>query len=173
MGTLTRAHGLKGELRVEWHADSPLRVMRLYVRVGAETPRTVRVESVRMDRGRPLVLLEGVRDRTEAEKLRGAGLLLPEAELPETSAEEVRLFQLPGLAVVLSESGRSIGHIDHVEFPGGKEVWAIRAEGGRELLFPAEAPFVLSVDLEKGRVFIDPPPGLLEIYLGGEPPAAQ
>ena len=163
MGTLTRAHGLKGELCVEWHADSPLRTASLYMQLGAETPRPVRVTAVRTHRGRPLALLEGVGDRTEAEKLRGARLLLPEDELPEKSGDELYLYQLPGLEAVLHESGRIIGHIDHVEFPGGQEVWAIRTAGGGEVLFPAVASFVVSVDVEKGRVVLDPPPGLLEI----------
>ena len=163
MGTLMRAHGLKGELCVDWHADSPLCSMRLYLQRGAEAPRPVRVLSVRMHKGRPLALLEGVRDRTEADTLRGAKLLLPEDELPETAEDELYLYQLPGLEVVLHESGQMIGHIDHVEFPGGQEVWAIRSAGGRELLFPAVSSFVSSVDLEKGRVVIDPPPGLLEL----------
>jgi len=166
LGTLTRAHGLKGEFCVEWHADSPLRSMSLYLQVGGETPRPVRVMAVRMHKGRPLALLEGVCDRTEAEKLRGARLLLPEDELPEAAEDEMYLYKLPGLEVVLHENGRSIGHVDHVECVGEQEIWTIRTAGEREILFPAVASFVLSVDLEKGRVVIDPPPGLLEIYLG-------
>jgi len=139
--------------------------MRLYLQASGETPKQVRVMAVRMHKGRPLALLEGVGDRTEAEKLRGAKLLLPEDELPEAAEDEMFLYQLPGLEVVLHENGQSIGHIDHVDFPGGQEVWAIRTTGGGELLFPAVASFVSSVDLEKGRVVIDPPPGLLEICL--------
>ena len=165
LGTLMCAHGLKGELCVEWHADSPLCSMRLYLQAGGESPRPVRVMAVRMHKGRPLALLEGVCDRTEAEKLRGARLLLPKNELPETAEDEMYLYQLPGLEVV-HENGSLIGHIDHVEFAGGQEIWAIRTAGEREILFPAVASFVLSVDLEQGRVVIDPPPGLLEIYLG-------
>ena len=165
LGTIARAHGLKGELCVEWHADSPLRSMRLYLQVGVDTPRPVRIVAVRMHKGRPLASIEGVRDRTEAEKLRGAKLLLPENERPETVGEELYLYQLPGLEVVLHESGSLIGHIDHVEFPGGQEIWVIRTAGGREVLFPAVEDFVLSVSLAEGRVVIDPPPGLLEIYL--------
>ena len=167
MGTLTRAHGLKGELCVEWHADSSLRSMRPYhLQVGMETPRLVRIVAVRMHKGHPLALLEGVCDRAEAEKLRGAKLLLPEGELPEAAEDELYLYQLPGLEVVLNENGRSIGRIDHVEFSGQQEIWVIHADGGREILFPAIESFVLSVDLAKSRVVIEPPPGLLEIYLG-------
>ena len=166
MGTLTRAHGLKGELCVEWYASSPLRSMRLYVQTGAETPQPVHITAVRMHKGRPLALFAGICDRTEAEKLLGARLLLPEDELPETAEDGVYLHQLQGLGVVLHENGQLIGHIDHVEFPGGQEIWAICTAEGREILFPAVEEFVVSVNLEEGRVIIDPPPGLLEIYLG-------
>ena len=165
VGTLTRAHGLKGELCVEWRADSSLRSMPLYLQIGPETPRPVRIVAVRAHKGRPLALIEGVSDRTEAEKLRGARLLLPEGELSATDAEELYLYQLPGLEIVLHETGNAIGHIDHVEFPGGREMWAIRTAEGRELLFPVVDAFVVSVNLEEGRAVIDPPPGLLEIYL--------
>jgi len=139
--------------------------MRLYLQVGGEAPRPVRVMAVRMHKGRPLALFEGVCDRTEAEKLRGAKLLLPEDELPAKAEDELYLYQLQGLEVVLHENGRLIGHIDHVEFPGGQEIWAIHTAEGREVLFPAVAPFVVSVDLGKGRAAIDPPLGLLAIYL--------
>ena len=166
MGTLTRAHGLKGELCVEWYASSPLRSMRLYLQTGVETPRPVHIMSVRMHKGRPLALFKEINDRTEAENVRGARLLLPKDELSETAENEVYLHQLPGLGVVLHENGRLIGHIDHVEFPGGQEIWAICTTEGHEILFPAVEDFVLSVSLEEGRVVIDPPPGLLEIYLG-------
>ncbi|MCL1985485.1 MAG: ribosome maturation factor RimM [Betaproteobacteria bacterium] len=166
MGTLMRAHGLKGELCVEWYADSSLRSTHLYhLQVGEETPRLVRIVAVRTHKGHPLALIEGICDRTEAEKLRGAKLLLPESELPEAAADELYLYQLPGLEVVLHGNGRSIGHIDRVEFSGQQETWVIHADGGREILFPAVTSFVLSVDLAKGRVVIEPPPGLLEIYL--------
>ena len=164
VGTLARAHGLKGELCVEWHSDSPLRCMRLYLQVGAEIPRPARVVSVRAHKGRPLALFEGVSDRAEAERLCGAKLLLQEGDLPVKSEEALYLYQLPGLEVVLHENGSLIGHIDHVELPGGREIWAIRTTEGRELLLPAVEDFVVSVSLAEGRAVIAPPPGLLEIY---------
>jgi 16S rRNA processing protein RimM len=139
--------------------------MSLYLQVGAETPRRTQVVAVRMHKGRPLALFEGVCDRTEAEKLRGAGLLLPEDELPEAAEDALYLYQLPGLEIVLHENGRLLGHIDHVEFPGGQEIWAIHTAEGHEVLFPVADSFVVSVDLEKRRAIIDPPPGLLEIYV--------
>jgi len=140
--------------------------MRLYLQVGMEkTPQPVRIAAVRWNKRRQLALIEGICNRTEAEKLRGAKLLLPEDELPATAEDELYLYQLPGIEVVLHENGNAIGHIDHVEFPGGQEVWAIYTAEGREILFPVVEDFVLCVNLEEGRAVIHPPPGLLEVYL--------
>lgn len=168
VGTLTSVHGLKGELRVAWYASSPLSTGRLFLSLGAQAPRPVRIAAVRRHKGGPLVLLEGVEDRSAAQALRGGTLLVPEQELPP-AGDEIYLYQLSGLEVVLHENGRSIGRIDHVEFPAGQEIWVIRAPDGREVLFPAAPAFVESVDMEAGRAHIKPPPGLLEVYLGEDP----
>ena len=160
LGMLMRAHGLKGEILVE--RDSPLPSRRVYLQCGAEAPRPVRVTGERIHKGRMSIFLEGVEDRTAAEALRGGRLLFPTAELPD---DGVCLHQLPGLEVVLHESGRSIGVVDRVEFPAGREIWVIRAPDGREALLPAVDDFVEALDLEARRATVKPPPGLLELYL--------
>jgi 16S rRNA processing protein RimM len=164
MGTLLRAHGLKGELRAVWHADSPLRSGSFHLRLGAGAVRPVRVTAARMHRGRPLLRLEGVEDRTAASALRGGELLLPETDLPRADGDAPYLYQLPGLEVVLHESGKRLGRIDRVEICAGREIWVIRTSEGREALFPAVDVFVESVDLETGQVRVKSPPGLLDVY---------
>jgi 16S rRNA processing protein RimM len=168
MGTLLRAHGLKGELRAAWHADSPLHSGFFHLRLGAGAIRPVRVTAARMHRGRPLIRIEGVEDRTAALALRGGELLLPETELP-ADEDALYLYQLPGLEVVLHESGEVLGSIDRVETPAGREIWVIRTPDGREVLFPAVPVFVESVDIKAGRARVKPPPGLLDVYPGRKP----
>ncbi len=165
MGTLARAHGLKGEIRVDWRADSPLRSGAYQLQIGAAAACPVRVLAVRTHKGAPLVLLEGVQDRTAAEALRGGKLLVPEDSLPREE-DDLFLYELPGFEIALHESGALIGRIDRVEFPAGREIWVVRTPEGRELLFPAVEEFVASVDEEARRISITPPPGLLDLYLG-------
>ncbi|MCR5562364.1 MAG: ribosome maturation factor RimM, partial [Desulfovibrio sp.] len=61
--------------------------------------------------------------------------------------------------------GTPVGRFDHVEHSVAHPVWAIVDEEGREILFPAEPDFILSLDVAARRIVIAPPPGLLDIYL--------
>ena len=48
MGTLARPHGIKGEICIDWHADSPLLLdAPLWLQAGDEPPRLVRALSCR------------------------------------------------------------------------------------------------------------------------------
>lgn len=166
MGTLARPHGIKGELCIDWHADSPLLLHTpLWLRQGEAPPRRVRPLAVRSHKGRPLLVLEGVDNRTAAEALRGAALLVRREDLPPPDPDEVYLHDLLGCAVFLPDGGR-LGRLDHVEFPAGQEVWSIRTDDDREVLFPARPEYILQLSPHIPAVTIDPPEGLLEIYLG-------
>lgn len=170
-GTLTRPHGIKGEICVDWYADSPeLLQGPVFLQAGKETPRPVKIVSVRLHKGQPLVRMEGIEDRTAAEGLRGVRLLVRREDLPEPDEDEAYLHDLLGLDVLEDATGRRLGVLEHVEFPNGQEVWSIRADDGKEILFPAVEEFITAFDLEAGHIRITPPPGLLEIYLG-EPSA--
>jgi 16S rRNA processing protein RimM len=58
----------------------------------------------------------------------------------------------------------------------GQDLLSVRREGGREVLVPFVAEIVPEIDVDAGRVVIDPPPGLLNLdeldpaeAPGGEP----
>lgn len=129
-----------------------------------------RVQGLRRHHGNLLVSLQGVSSRNDAEQLRSHTVLVPEEKLPPLEEGEVYQKDLPGLRVFVVERGkeREIGRISAVSAPAGQDLWAIVTEKGREILFPAVEEFVVSIDLEAGRAVIDPPPGLLDLYLDGE-----
>lgn len=148
-----------------WYADaSPSDFSRFWLCQRDRIPRAVDLVVSRTHKRRFLVSLEGVTTRDEAEALRGAGLCVPRADLPEPPEGEVYLADLLGVDVVLPDGSR-LGHLDHVEMPAGQEIWSIRTDVDREILFPAQAAFICSFDLKGRRVCIDPPPGLLDVYL--------
>ncbi|MCH5278032.1 MAG: 16S rRNA processing protein RimM [Desulfovibrionaceae bacterium] len=166
LGRLARPHSIRGEIRVDYYADSPLLLDKpLLLRAGEGAARPVRVASWRTWRDQLIIRLEGVTDRGAAEMLRGQELLIDAAHLPETDPDEPYLHDILGLPVLLTATGESVGVLDNVLFPAGQEVWSIRNAEGHEILFPAVPEFVDRIDIEAGQILITPPEGLFDLYL--------
>ncbi|MCR5562998.1 MAG: ribosome maturation factor RimM [Desulfovibrio sp.] len=165
MGTLGRPHGISGEIALNWFAVAPFSCSGEYfLQAGDRPPVPVRVLSVHLHKDRPLIRIEGIEDRTAAAALTGRKVLVRRSSLPEPADGEAYVSDLLGCGVFL-EDGTLVGRFDHVEHSVARPVWAIVAEGGREILFPAEPDFILSLDVAARRIVIAPPPGLLDIYL--------
>lgn len=157
------------------HADSPLLFApgaTLFLeaqgqRPGAGRPRPYVIAAARENNGRLLLRLVGVDDRTAAEALRGAVAYASEADLPPPDEGEEYLHRLMGAQVFLPD-GANVGVFEAILDTPGQLTFVIRAPGragGAEILFPAVPEFLLELDAEAGRMVIDPPPGLLELYL--------
>ena len=90
--------------------------------------------------------------------------MLRREDLPEPDDDEMYLEDLLGCDVVLPDGAR-IGRLDHFEYPAGLEMWVIMTDDDKEVLFPARPEFIAGFDPEAPAVVIDPPEGLLDIYL--------
>jgi len=164
---VAKAHGIRGELCMDSHADSPLLFApgaTLYLAMGKSRPRPFVVRGCRENGGRFLVVLEGVADRNAAEALRGVEVLVPEADLPPPDEGEEYLHKLIGARVLLADESE-VGVFTAILDTPGQLTWIITAKNGAEILFPAVPEFILGLDAPGGRIHIDPPPGLLELYL--------
>ncbi|MEZ0574868.1 ribosome maturation factor RimM [Halodesulfovibrio aestuarii] len=165
IGLIVKPHGLRGEVCVNYFADSPFLLKgSVWLQKGKSNPVEHKVVSSRPHKGQELLTLESCRDRNCAEELRNVKVLVPDDELPELTEEEVYLHQLEGMNVIL-ENGSIVGRISGFQFNLGAEVWVITTEDKKEVLFPATEEFVSDIDFEKATVTIAPPPGLLELYL--------
>lgn len=174
IGEVVKPHGLRGELCVDWHADSPELcddLPRVWLEPPAGKARAFPVAGWRVHQKRLLLTLRGIDGRDQADAWRGARIYARTEDLPAPDEGEIFLYQLIGLRVLDGE-GREVGRIEGVmDHP--QEVWTIRAPGGEEILFPAHPDFVTAIDLEGGSVTIAPPPGLLDLYLAPRDAPAQ
>lgn len=184
---VAKAHGIRGELCMDIHADSPLlfapggtlflvlpaaqaqaerapRVSGAPPRPGLGRPRPYVVTSARDNNGRLILALEGVADRNAAEALRGAEVLISEADLPPPDQGEEYMHRLLGARVLLADE-TPVGVFEAILDTPGQLTWVITSPQGREILFPAVPEFILGLDADAGLIHIDPPPGLLELYL--------
>lgn len=166
IGVLGRPHGIRGEVRVTCYAESPdLLRGDVWLGAGEQPARRVNVVSFRLHQGTPLVRFEGIGDRSAAELLRGQLVLVAESALPACEDDEIYLYRLLGFDVFLERGGERLGTLEHVHFHGEQELWVITSPEGKEIYLPAVPEFVISIDPEARRISVQPPEGLLELYL--------
>ncbi|MDR3074045.1 MAG: ribosome maturation factor RimM, partial [Deltaproteobacteria bacterium] len=145
IGNIRKAHGIKGEVGVEYYADSPdLLQEGVFLRRGQDTPVFHEIASMRVHHGALLLRLAAIPDRTAAEALRGYDVLVPASRLPED--DSIYRYQLMGVAVLaVDEQGAETawGTISDIADAAGQELWTISRDGEEDILFPATPGFVL------------------------------
>lgn len=102
-----------------------------------------------------MLSFEGVGDRTSAQRFAGAELYARKNAIPLAEGEHLDA-DLIGCAVV-DLSGRTHGSVERVEHFPASDMLVV---GGG--MIPMVAAIVRDIDVEKKRILIDPPQGLLE-----------
>lgn len=162
VGWITRPHGLRGEVRVvpEGEPAEGLERFRTVWLVGPWGEEERQVASVRRAVGAFLVKLEGVDDRTHAERLRGAEVCVPEDQLPPLPEGTYYVSDLLG-AEVVTEEGQPLGALADVLHGPAHDVYVVRGPRG-EVLLPAVREVVREVRVQDRRITVRLLPGLAE-----------
>ncbi|MET0975300.1 MAG: ribosome maturation factor RimM [Leifsonia sp.] len=167
VGRLTKAHGLKGAIKLELFTDDPERrfvpgsVFSLQVPPG--TPwhgKSIELIELRWYNQHPVGFFKDVPDRTAAESLAKA-ILWVDQDPTELTGEEDAWYdhQLVGLDVV--RDGVKVGLVARVDHLPAQDLIIVKTADG-EVMVPFVKALVPSVDLTTGVVTITPPNGLFE-----------
>ncbi|WP_397545142.1 ribosome maturation factor RimM [Salinibacterium sp.] len=177
VGRLTKAHGLKGAIKVELYTDAPERrfvpgaVFSLQVPTSSDWHgKSLELIELRFYNAQPVAFFKGVLDRSSAETLIKA-ILWIEHDPAEKSDEEDAWFdhQLIGLTVI--REGAQVGTISHIDhFPAQDLITVATATG--DVLVPFVKAIVAAVDIEAGTMTVTPPLGLFEDIADEEPEPA-
>ncbi|MEN9203918.1 MAG: ribosome maturation factor RimM [Thermostichus sp. DG02_2_bins_29] len=168
VGRVVAAHGLHGWLRVKCLSDFPERLTEPGQRwLQRQTdPEPLLYPLVQGQffpaKGLYLVQLQGIPDRTTAEAWVGAYLLVPAYDRPPLELEEYHYRDLIGLAVY--HEGELLGQVSGI-WAAGQDLLEVTTAKGRQVLIPFVKALVPVVDLERGQIQVQPPPGLLESFL--------
>ncbi|MBH0115949.1 ribosome maturation factor RimM [Salinibacterium sp. NG253] len=166
MGRLTKAHGLKGAVKVEMYTDAPERrfvpgaVFSLQVPTSsAWHGKTLELIELKWFNAQPVAFFKGVPDRSAAEKLVKAILWIDHD--PNEAPEEDAWFnhQLIGLTVI--RDGKKVGTLAQVDHFPGQDLLTVTTDNG-DVLVPFVKSIVASVDIDAGEMVVTPPPGLFE-----------
>lgn len=159
-----KAHGLKGEVTVQVHTDSPADRFVVGATFTTEPAATGRLtlRSVRVHNGIYLLAFEGHPDRTAAEGLRGTRLLM-DADA-ETDEDDEGWYEddLVGLQVV-DTTGAVLGTVTALHTRPAQDLLEIEKTDGGTAFVPFVDELVPEVDVDGGHLVVDPPPGLLDL----------
>ncbi len=158
IGKVVRAVGLKGWLGVGGSDGALGELESVTLRLGDAEPEERRIEEARPQGRVWAVKVEGVSDRTAAERLVGAEVLAARDALPEAGEGRYLWGDLEGLEVV-TVAGEAVGRVTGLYETGAVDVLVVTGSKG-ERLVPL-APYV-TVDREARRIVVDPPEGLLD-----------
>jgi 16S rRNA processing protein RimM len=159
-----KPHGVHGDVLVDIVTDFPERLTDgLRFGLGGEDGPTEfhEVFRVRYHKRRWLLSVAGLRDRTTIEAWRGKYLFLPALaleELPEGYHYEHHLVGLECVAI----DGESLGTVVGVDPGAGGQRRLVVRRDHRDFLVPYVPEIVREVDLERRRVVLAPPRGLLD-----------
>ncbi|WP_285039220.1 ribosome maturation factor RimM [Plantibacter sp. lyk4-40-MEA-4] len=167
VGRLTKAHGLKGALKVELYTDEPEHrftpgaTFTLQVPAGSKwRGKTLELIELRWYNSQPVAFFVGISDRSEAETLVKA-ILWVEQDPTELPVDDDAWYdhQLVGLAV--HRDGVAVGTVARVDHFPAQDLLIVKTGDG-EVMVPFVKAIVPTVDIGAGIVTVTPPTGLFE-----------
>jgi 16S rRNA processing protein RimM len=119
------------------------------------------IRSIKPHKNMLLARIEGVEDRNAAEALRGVELMIDRDRLPAADEDEIYHADLIGLSAH-DTGGNLVGTVVDVLDFGAGELLELKPAQGKTFLVPFSVETVPEIDLDAGRLVIDPPEGLLD-----------
>ena len=167
MGRLTKAHGLKGAIKVELYTDAPEKRFTPGATFSLQVPtssdwhgKKLELIELKFYNAQPVAFFKDVNDRTAAETLIKA-ILWIDQDLDQESDEEDAWFdhQLVGLRVL--RDGVEVGTISQIDHFPAQDLLTVATSTG-DVLVPFVKAIVASVDIKAGTMTVTPPLGLFE-----------
>ncbi|MBO0982241.1 ribosome maturation factor RimM [Rathayibacter sp. SD072] len=171
---LTKAHGLKGAIKLELYTDEPDKRFTPGSTFTLQVPRTsewhgrkLELVELRWYNSHPVAFFKGVDDRSAAETLLKAILWIDEEVRTAPGDDDSWYdYQLVGMKVV--RDGAEVGTVRRVDHFPAQDLLIVATPSG-EVMVPFVTAIVPSIDPVAGIVTVTPPTGLFEEVVEVEP----
>lgn len=167
---IIRPQGRRGEVAAEILTDFPSRFEKLrgvFLENSCGSPEPAALESTWLHKGRVILKFSGVDSITQASRLRGSYVLIPQEERVPLPPNHYYLWQLRGCRVVQEQGGfrSEVGTVTDVERTGGVDLLRVACPPRRrgEVLIPLAQEICTRIDPVAKMIVIDPPADLLEL----------
>lgn len=161
IGLISNTHGLKGEMKVRPYTEDAKRfgeLKKVWISIN-NIDKEYEIESVRYQKDVVLLKLKGVDQIEDAEKLKNHVLTIPRKAGKKLAEDEYFIADLIGCEVYENEY---IGVLNDVFTAGGSDIYVIKREKKNDLLLPAITSVIKKIDVEKKRIDVEIPRGLLD-----------
>ncbi len=156
LGVITGPHGIRGAVKVKTFTVNPKDII-AYGPLIDDQGQTYRLKVLSQSGPDILVVhIDGIKDRNQAESLRGQRLYVDRNALPTPSDEDEFYYSdLIGLRIITPE-GHSVGSIKTVNNYGAGDFLEAVSEDGKLITIPFRREAVLKVDLTLKQVIVEP-----------------
>lgn len=164
MGEVIRPHGRAGVLRIRSYAQSDKSfrdIGKIFLRSASGEIREYNLLSVKAHKNIYLMKLKELNSIEEAEKYRGAKILIRKDYLVNKEEDEYFWHELVGLKVYLN-TGKYLGTVKHILPTGSNDIYVIQ-QGETEFLIPAIQEVVEEIDITNKKIIISEMEGLLDL----------
>ena len=167
IGKFVAPQGLKGDIRIKPSSDFPERFTKpgtRWIQKTKELPREITLIKGTPIPGKSIYVLsiEGISNRSSAEKIIGWNLVIPVSNRPNLNDDEYHYFDLIGLEVRRGPKKTLIGYVTDL-IKGGNDLLEIELIEGKKVLVPFVKEIVPKIEIKEKWLLINPPPGLFEL----------
>jgi 16S rRNA processing protein RimM len=159
VGAIAGVRGLKGEVRIKSFTADPDNIASYGPVTSEDGNKTFRLIVKSRTKGLLIARLNGIDDRTSAEKLKGERLYVLRSALPKPEVGEFYQADLVGLTAE-TKSGEELGTIEAVHNFGASDIIEITSNNKNHeetIMIPFTNELVPEVDIKGGRIVINPP----------------
>ena len=162
VGSLRRAHGVRGEMVMEIVTDFPERLNRgTQVFVGPSYV-PMMIENARQHSEGLIIKFQEVGSPEAAARYRNQPVYVTTADRPPLPEGHYYDHQLLGFTIVDSDTNDTIGTLSEIMRTGANDVYVVRRPDGSEVLLPVIASVVLELDINRRVIRVRLLPGLIE-----------
>ena len=163
VGIITQPHGVHGEVKVFPTTNDVKRFKKLK-EVLLDTRKekiTLEIESVKFFKQYAILKFRGFDSINDIEKYKGTPLLVTRENAVKLGQDEYFIADLIDMAVY-DEQEQYLGVLTNVIETGANDVYEVKFEDGRQILFTAIKQCILNVDMEGRKMKVHIMDGLLD-----------
>ena len=163
VGVISFTHGVRGEVKVFPTTDDVKRFKKLkeVILVTDKTEKVLKITSVKFFKQFAIVKFEGIDTLNDVEVYKGASLFVDRKNAVKLQKDEYFIADLIDLEVV-DEQENKLGTLVDVMQTGANDVYIVKNDDGKELLFPAIKECILDIDFKAKKMTVHVMDGLLD-----------